>query len=163
VGDLSARSGRVNPVSYVFHTTWRFDRDPDAVYAALADVASYPSWWPQVRAARELGDGVGELRCRSLLPYDLTFAMHREVEDAERHVLEARLEGDLVGTSRWTVTADGTGCQAVFDEDVEVGKGALRAVGRLARPALRFNHDLMMRAGEKGLRRMLTGEIRSGH
>jgi hypothetical protein len=89
--------------------------------------------------------------------------MHREVEDGEEHVLAARLDGDLVGTSRWTVTADGTGCLAVFDEDVEVGKGALRAVGRLARPALRFNHDLMMRAGEKGLRRMLTGEIRSGH
>jgi hypothetical protein len=150
-------------MSYVFSTVWRFASDADAVYAALADVAAYPSWWPQVRQARELGDGSGELRCRSLLPYDLTFVMHREVEDAERRLLEARLEGDLVGTSRWTVTPDGNGCRAVFDEDVEVGKGALRAAGRLARPALRFNHDLMMRAGEKGLRRMLTGGIRSGH
>jgi ribosome-associated toxin RatA of RatAB toxin-antitoxin module len=150
-------------VSYVFHTTWRFDHDADAVYAALADVAAYPSWWPQVRAARALDDGIGELRCRSLLPYDLTFVMQREVEDAEQRVLAARLEGDLHGTSRWTVTPADTGCTAVFDEDVEVGKRALRAAGRLARPALRFNHDLMMRSGEKGLRRMLAGEIRSGH
>lgn len=150
-------------MSYVFHTTWRFDHDPDVVFAALADVASYPSWWPQVRAARQLDDGVGELRCRSLLPYDLTFVMHREVEDAEQRVLAARLEGDLQGTSRWTITPDGTGCAAVFDEDVEVGKGALRMAGRLARPALRFNHDLMMRAGEKGLRRRLTGGIRTEH
>ncbi len=150
-------------MSYVFHTTWHFDHDADAVYAALADVATYPSWWPQVRAARQLDDGVGELRCRSLLPYDLTFVMHREVEDAEQRVLAARLEGDLTGTSRWTVTPEGTGCAAVFDEDVEVGKGAIRAAGRLARPALRFNHDLMMRSGEKGLRRRLAGGIRSGH
>ena len=98
-------------MSYVFHTTWRFDHDADAVFAALADVAAYPSWWPQVRAARQLDDGVGELRCRSLLPYDLTFVMHREVEDAGHRVLVARLEGDLTGTSRWTVTADGAGLQ----------------------------------------------------
>ena len=150
-------------MSYVFRTVWRFDADADAVYAALADVAAYPSWWPQVRATRQLEDGVGELRCRSLLPYDLTFVMHRDVEDAEARVLAARLEGDLNGTSRWTVSPDGTGCTAVFDEDVEVGKRALRAAGRLARPVLRFNHDLMMRSGEKGLRRRLAGEIRSGH
>ena len=66
-------------MSYIFRTVWRFDHDADAVYEALADVAAYPTWWPQVRAARELGEGVGELRCRSLLPYDLTFVMHREV------------------------------------------------------------------------------------
>ena len=36
-----------------------------------------------------------------------------------------------------------------------MGKALLRAAGRLLRPALRFNHDLMMRAGEKGLRRAL--------
>jgi hypothetical protein len=150
-------------VSYVFHTVWRFDHDADTVYAALADVAAYPTWWPQVRAARELGEGVGELRCRSLLPYDLTFVMHRGVEDPALRVLEARLEGDLTGTSRWTVTASGSGCEAVFDEDVTVGRGMLRAAGRVARPALRFNHDLMMRAGEKGLRRRLAGEIRTGH
>jgi hypothetical protein len=44
----------------------------------------------------------------------------------------------------------------VFDEDVEVGKAAVRAAGRLARPALRFNHDRMMRSGERGLRRLLA-------
>ena len=44
---------------------------------------------------------------------------------------------------------------AVFDEEVDVRKRLVRAAGRLARPALRFNHDLMMRAGEKGLRRKL--------
>ena len=45
---------------------------------------------------------------------------------------------------------------AVFDEDVAVHKSAVRAAGRLVRPALRFNHDLMMRSGERGLRKFLT-------
>jgi ribosome-associated toxin RatA of RatAB toxin-antitoxin module len=149
-------------VSFRFRTQWRLEHDADAVYAVLADVAAYPSWWPQVRSTREIADGVGELRCRSLLPYDLTFVMHRILEDPARHVLEARLEGDLYGTSRWTVTPAGTGCAAVFDEDVDVRGTLLRAAGRVARPALRFNHDLMMRAGEKGLRRRLAGDRPGG-
>lgn len=144
-----------NRTNFVFHTTWRFDTDADVVYAALADVATYPSWWPQVRAARQLSDGLGELRCRSLLPYDLTFVMRRDVEDPARRVLRAQLDGDLVGTSQWTVTPTHSGCTAVFDEDVQVGKGILHVAGRVARPALRFNHDLMMRAGHKGLRAWL--------
>ena len=44
---------------------------------------------------------------------------------------------------------------AVFDEDVSVGRGMLRTAGLLTRPALKFNHALMMRSGEVGLRRLL--------
>ncbi len=142
--------------NYVFRTTWRFAAGPDRVFAALADVAAYPTWWPQIRAARWLDDSSGELRCRSLLPYELTFAMHREIEDPDGGVLRARLSGDLSGISQWTVAAGDAGSVAVFDEDVAVGRGMLRAAGLLARPALRFNHDLMMRAGEKGLRAWLA-------
>jgi hypothetical protein len=46
----------------------------------------------------------------------------------------------------------------VFDEDVTVGNSRLRAAGIAARPVLRFNHDLMMRSGEKGLRRWMSGD-----
>lgn len=137
---------------YVFRSEWRLPAGPADVYAVLADVETYPDWWPQVRRTRRLDATSGEVVCRSLLPYDVTFVMRREVEDAERRVLRARLEGDLAGTSQWTITADGAGALAVFDEDVEVGKAMLRAAGRVLRPALRFNHDLMMRSGEKGLR-----------
>ncbi len=137
---------------YVFHTSWRVVADPDAVYAALRDVAAYPRWWPQVRSVRHLGELSGELRCRSLLPYDLVFGITREIEDPAGRVLQARQTGDLEGTSRWTVRADGT---AVFDEDVVVRKALVRTTGLFARPALRFNHDLMMRGGERGLRQYL--------
>jgi hypothetical protein len=81
--------------------------------------------------------------------------MHREVQDDEGYVLRARMHGDLSGTSQWTVTPDAGGSVAVFDEAVDIGNGMLRAAGRLFRPALRFNHDLMMRAGERGLREHL--------
>lgn len=139
---------------YVFHTEWRLATAPDEVYAALRDVASYPQWWPQVRSVRRLSDTSGEVRCRSLLPYELVFVISREIEDSHERVLSVRQIGDLDGTSRWTVHDDGT---AVFDEDVVVHKALVRVAGRLARPALRYNHDLMMRGGERGLRHYLAG------
>jgi Polyketide cyclase / dehydrase and lipid transport len=146
--------------SYVFRSAWRLQADPDAVYAALVDVASYPLWWHQVRSARWLDDKSGEIRCRSLLPYDLVFVVRREIEDPVTRVLKAQIDGDLAGTSQWTVTADGCGALAVFDEDVVVRKSLVRVAGRLARPALRFNHDLMMRSGERGLRdHLLAREV----
>ena len=144
--------------SYVFRSEWRLPAPPERVYAVLAAVEEYPRWWPQVRRARRTGDGSGELTCRSLLPYDLTFVMHRELEDPDARVLRARLSGDLRGSSQWTINADGDGSVAVFDEDVGVGSGTLRLAGRLLRPVLRANHDLMMHSGERGLRHYLTAE-----
>lgn len=138
---------------YVFHTEWRLATAPDEVYAALRDVASYPQWWPQVRSVRQLSHTSGEVRCRSLLPYRLVFVISREIEDPHERVLSARQTGDLDGTSRWTVHDDGT---AVFDEDVVVRKALVRVAGRLARPVLRYNHALMMRSGERGLRHYLA-------
>lgn len=141
---------------YRFRTEWHVDADADRVYAALADVTEYPSWWPEVRATHELDAGIGEIRCRSMLPYDLTFVASREIEDPVARVLRAHLTGDLIGTSEWTIAPNGAGTLAVFDEDVRVGKAAVRAAGRLARPILRYNHGRMMRSGERGLRRHLA-------
>jgi hypothetical protein len=142
---------------YVFHSEWQLPAAPDEVYAALRDVASYPQWWPQVRSVRQLDETRGELRCRSLLPYDLVFEIDREVEDPGARVLAARQTGDLEGTSRWTIAAAADGTVAAFDEDVVVRKALVRRAGLIARPVLRFNHDLMMRDGERGLRRFLRG------
>jgi hypothetical protein len=140
---------------YEFRSEWRIPAPPDAVYAALADVESYPTWWHQIRTAHWIDEHRGQLTCRSLLPYDLTFVIAREIEDPGARILRGRLTGDLNGVSQWTITSNGSGSVAVFDEDVSVGSGMLRAAGLLARPALKFNHGLMMRSGESGLRRFL--------
>jgi ribosome-associated toxin RatA of RatAB toxin-antitoxin module len=142
---------------FVFRSEWLLPASPPQVYAVLADVESYPAWWPQVRKATRIDEASGELTCRSLLPYDLVFRMHQELRDPEGLVLRASMSGDLNGTSQWTIAADGAQrSRAVFDEDVSVGSGLVGAAGRLFRPALKFNHDLMMRSGEKGLRKHLA-------
>jgi uncharacterized protein YndB with AHSA1/START domain len=141
---------------YEFHTQWQLPAPAGDVFAVLADVENYPRWWPQVQDARRIDATSGELRCRSVLPYEVVFVMRREVEDAETGVLRASLTGDLVGTSQWTISADGEGARAVFDEHVAVGHGAVHLASRFVRPLLRLDHDHMMRAGEKGLRAHLV-------
>ena len=146
-----------DPHRYLFHSEWRLDAAPQAVYDVLVDVANYPNWWKQVRRVRQVGERAGELVCRSLLPYDLTFVIDRELEDPVDRVLRARMSGDLTGTSQWTIRGDEAGTVAAFDEDVTVSKRMIRAAGRFVRPALSFNHGLMMRSGEAGLRAALAG------
>ncbi len=141
--------------SYHFTSRWRISAPVESVYDTLADVEGYPTWWPQVRSTRRLDDASGEITCRSLLPYELVFVAHRDIEDAERHVLQARLTGDFEGWSRWSVGIEREQTIVGFEQEVEVHRTLVRRAGLFARPALRFNHDLMMREGERGLRRHL--------
>jgi ribosome-associated toxin RatA of RatAB toxin-antitoxin module len=156
IGGVDIGVVTLHRAGYHFTSTWRLPADPDVVYAALVDVAAYPRWWPQVRSAQQLDEQSGELRCRSLLPYELVFVAREMVADPVSRVLRARLDGDLSGESEWRITAHGEGATAIFIEDVEVAKPMLRRLGLLARPLLQANHDLMMRSGETGLRRHLA-------
>jgi hypothetical protein len=140
-----------------FRSDWHVLADPGQIYDALADVERYPNWWPQVRSARRINDQVGELVCRSVLPYSIHLRASRVIEDRDRLQLRARLSGDLTGWSGWQIAAHGAGSIATFTEEVTTS-GALRAASRLARPILEWNHAAMMRGGELGLRQYLSAE-----
>ncbi|WP_329568518.1 SRPBCC family protein [Kitasatospora sp. NBC_01266] len=148
---------------YRLTSRWRLPAPPDAVYRALRDVPRYPCWWPQVREVQPLDPDSGRLRIRSVLPYTLVLtARERRQQPApggQGGVLEAELAGDLVGWSRWTVTPDGPGaCLAAFEEEVRGGSALMRLLALPGRPFFLANHALMMRAGQRGLRRHLAAE-----
>ena len=89
---------------YTFQSIWELAAPPRDVYDVLAELGEYPEWWPEVKLAVKLGEDAYELRCRSILPYDLRFVTTRSVEDPESMILEANMRGDLEGFSRWTIT-----------------------------------------------------------
>ncbi len=136
---------------------WDLQAEPDEVYAALAEIGDYPWWWPEVRTVTKIDDVSCEVRCRSLLPYDLVFMSLQSRKDPEARVLEAVLRGDLDGFSRWTIDSAHSGSRLIFDEEVVVTKPLLRRLALLARPAFKANHAVMMRHGRKGLRAYLAG------
>ncbi|MFC9328235.1 SRPBCC family protein [Kitasatospora sp. NPDC057015] len=138
--------------TYHLSSTWQFGVSPGPVLAALADVAGYPRWWPQVREVRRTASDAGELVVRSVLPYRLVFAVRATRQDEAAGVLEARMTGDLVGWSRWTVTARPGGARVLFEEEARLGKPLLRLLSAPARPVFLTNHAAMMRGGERGLR-----------
>ncbi|GGR79858.1 polyketide cyclase [Streptomyces humidus] len=136
---------------YRFHSLWALPAPPDRVYEALGRAEDYPRWWPQVREVSRVDGTAGVVRVRSVLPYDLTFTVRAVLSDPAAGVLEIALSGDLEGWARWTVTADGSGAVARYDQAVRVDKPLLRRFAVPGRPLFRLNHRLMMRAGRRGL------------
>ncbi|AYC42657.1 SRPBCC family protein [Streptomyces griseorubiginosus] len=136
---------------YRFRSLWALPAKPAAVYDALERAEDYPRWWPQVREVRRLDDTSGLITIRATLPYDLVFTAREVRRDREAGVLEIAMEGDLEGWARWTLTADGEGTLARYDQVTEVNKPLLRRFAVPGRPVFLANHRLMMRAGRRGL------------
>lgn len=142
---------------YSFRSEWNMPAAPDDVYLALVEIDDYPSWWQEVKSVERASDDSRRLRCRSILPYDLNFTSREAKRDRQGGILEATLEGDLEGFSRWTITASPGGTLAVFDEEVIANKALLRRLALIARPAFTANHSLMMMHGRRGLTAYLAG------
>ncbi|MEV7688072.1 SRPBCC family protein [Streptomyces bungoensis] len=140
---------------YDFRTRWSLPFPPAAVYAVLERLEDYPRWWPQVRSVTRTGAATAVLTMRSVLPYDLTCTARETSRDPAAGRLEITLSGDLEGWARWTVTAEGSGTLARYDQAVDVTKPLLRRLAVPGRPFFRANHRLMMRAGRRGLLRRL--------
>jgi len=143
------------PTFYRFRSEWKLDAERARVFAVLRKGESYEWWWPQIKRSARLSDGSYELVARSFLPYELRMVLTESVIDEGAGVLEANLEGDLEGFSRWTLSEQEGRTIATFDEEVVTHKRLLNLLSPVARPLLRYNHTVMMRAGERGLRRYL--------
>jgi len=142
---------------YVFRSTWHVNARYDDVCAVLADVTTYPLWWPEVKSVEPVGDGRYRMVARSLLPYELRFVSEEQNGGRTAGVIEARLAGDLEGFARFRVEDLGASCRMVYDQEVETHRAVLNALAPIARLPFRFNHWLMMRHGEAGLRTFMAG------
>ena len=149
-----------NLTHYVFRSLWTVEAPFDDVCSVLADVESYPTWWPEIHRVEPLGDGRFQMVARSLLPYELRFVSEERPEKGAPGVIEAALSGDLEGFARWTVTEEPGTCRLVYDQEVETHKKLLDVLAPVARPAFRANHSLMMRHGQSGLRTYMAGYAR---
>jgi len=151
--------------SYSFVTIWRHRAPIEAVYDAIADSLRWPEWWPTVRRVEELatgdpstGDGsVRRYTFKGSLPYTLSFDM--AVTRLERpRVLAGEATGELEGTGVWTLTEEPGGITvARYDWNVRTTRWWMNLLAPIAGPVFRANHDVVMRAGAKGLCDRLGG------
>lgn len=141
---------------YEFSCTWAVPAPLDVLYSTLERLDLYPQWWRQVKVAERIDDDTCRVVVQSRLPFSIRITAHRSRADADAGVLEARLSGDLVGFSRWVLTpAPDGGTLLAFSEEVEAARPLLRRLA-FARPLFEINHRMMMRAGERGLRKQLS-------
>jgi hypothetical protein len=128
---------------------WGIVGPPDTVAAVLADLAAYPTWWPQILAVASLGPGDARVLCRSTLPYTLDLVL--TAVRRETRVLETAVSGDLEGRVRWTVAGYGGATRLSWEQEVTVA-GVMAVAAYAARPLLAWNHRRMMSGGIAGLR-----------
>ncbi|MFE3251250.1 SRPBCC family protein [Streptomyces sp. NPDC059209] len=141
---------------YRFRSVWRLDFPPDVVFGVLERAGEYPDWWPQVREVTPVDERTGTARFRSVIPYDLVVRARESRNDPRARVLEIGMTGDLEGWARWTLSARGGGTHALYEQEVVVNKPLLRRLAVAGRPFFVANHALMMRAGWRGLRKVLA-------
>lgn len=143
---------------YRFRNLWLVRATAGRVFDALVDLARYPDWWPDIRSVTRVDEDTAEVVCRSVLPYVLTFRLHRAVEDPDRGRMRVDMTGDLEGYVQGVVAAHGTAdALLAISQRVVVTRPLLRALAPVARPLFRANHALMMWRGQRGFRAYLTG------
>jgi hypothetical protein len=154
---LAARVERLARHRYVFLSTWWLAAPQAAIFDALRDLWSYPTWWPQFIAARQLDEDTGEFALRSSLPLTLRFTLCRDVEDPRAGLLRATASGDICGTVQWQLhDVDGDRVRADFEQRVTLEYRPARWIDPIARPLLTWNHRQAMRSGQDGLRNYLS-------
>jgi hypothetical protein len=135
----------------------RFDTDrryqlplaPAELWAVVAEVDDYLSWWPWLRRfeARALaGDEVWHCLVQPPLPYRVNFDVHLEEVDAPTRV-RASVTGDVVGQACLEIAERPGGSEARLTSSLEPGNGLLRTFARMAAPVVRYGHDWVLDSG----------------
>lgn len=151
--------------SYEFITVWRVKAPLDKVWNEIYYSEKWPEWWSGVEEVTELkkGDdlGVGSVRrytWKSLLPYRLTFDIETmRVEPMT--LIEGIARGELSGRGIWNIKDRGEYITARYDWSVDTTKTWMNFIAPLARPLFRWNHDVVMSWGAKGLARRLGAVV----
>jgi uncharacterized protein YndB with AHSA1/START domain len=140
---------------YVFLDEWDVDAPQEAVFTALADARTYPQWWRPVYIEVE-GECAPAPGCatrqhfKGFLPYTLR-TTSEIVAYSPPESFEVRVEGDLTGRGRWTLTPRDGKVHIRFDWTVFADRPLLRILTPILRPLFRFNHDWSVKRAIEGL------------
>lgn len=143
---------------YVFESCWSVPASPQRCWAAIERMLTPggASWWPGISVSEFPGRlAAGEelaLAVRSPFGYRLRVRLRLDDVVPVRRATAAST-GDLVGTGLVEVDADGAGSRIVVRWDVQTRTPWMNRSAGVLRPVFVLAHSLVMRAGERGLRR----------
>ena len=155
---------------FTLTTRWSIPEPIDAVWDCLVATENWSSWWPYVAMVEQMatGDlsGIGNVRryrWRTCLPYDLTIKM-RVTEIRRYQSVVVEVAGDLIGGGSCMIIAHGSESETelVFNWNVKLVKPWMKLLAGVARPLFVWNHQRVMKSGEQGLIRHLSGDRTTG-
>jgi hypothetical protein len=134
-----------------------FDVAPAVLWAEIAEVGRFPTWWPWLRRFDAVGLEPGDRwRCtvQPPLPYSLSFAI--AIEEVEPHArVTASVSGEITGTAELTIEAAEEGCTARLRSRLAPSSRFLQAVALVARPVVSLGHDWVLDTGARQFRQQL--------
>jgi Polyketide cyclase / dehydrase and lipid transport len=143
-----------------FDGTFTFPVPVEEVWATMARVDCYPSWWSWLREFSVEGSGleVGSTLHGVVVP-PLPYRMRLDVvldECVPQQLLAAFVHGDLEGAARLTFQVDGTGTLVRATWKIEMMQRAMRLAAKVGYPLLRWGHDRVVNATVDGFRSHLS-------
>jgi hypothetical protein len=142
---------------YRFVTIWKAEAPLEAVWNEIYHSERWPEWWKGVEEVVELkkGDdlGVGSVRrytWKSALPYRLSFESET-VRVEPMSLLEGIARGELDGRGVWKLSSDSRHTTVRYDWQVRTSRAWMNLLAPVAEPLFKWNHDVIMGWGAKGL------------
>lgn len=153
------------PDQYFFVTRWQIKAPVERVWDAIYNSLEWPEWWKGVKAAKlvERGDerginGIREYTWKSVLPYKLRFNSRlTERDDYKR--LHGVAYGELEGEGTWHFYEKDGITYLQYDWKVYTNKKWMNLLSFLLKPLFKYNHDVVMKWGAKGLAKKLHAEL----
>jgi len=150
---------------YSFITRWQIKAPLKDVWWAIYEAEKWPEWWPGVLAVKEIkagnDRGIGGIKrytWKSALPYQLSFNM--ELTDrVDYKMLTGRASGELEGTGTWHFEENNGITDVTYYWDVVTHKKWMNFFSFALKPLYRYNHNIVMKWGAKGLSALLHAQL----
>ena len=151
----------------IFHflTRWQIDAPLKDVWHVLTDSEQWPVRWTAVKKAQvvqlsRLPNGEGGkifFSLKGYLPYTIA-CVTEIVRVALFTLLETNATGDVRGKSVWKLTEENEGTLVEYSWNVSLQKPLVSFFSPVLYPFLVHNHNVVMKNGEKGLKKMLENK-----
>lgn len=149
---------------YDFHDEWLIKAALSQSWQAVSNPSEWQSWWPGliglsiIKQDQNLIGSIAQLTWSSRLGYKLNHTI--TITDFKpSELIKFTSVGDLEGYGSWRFSESNVNTQMTIDWHVITTKKWMNLLAPILRPVFRKNHTTLMKSGEAGLNKYLTGTL----
>jgi hypothetical protein len=150
---------------YKFITHWQIAAPVYDVWFAIYESTQWPEWWKGVASVKVIKEndanginGIREYKWKSILPYSLSFEM-KLVEKQDFKFLKGIAYGELEGEGIWFLEEVNHITKVQYNWNVRTTKPWMNYFSFILKPVFKFNHNVVMKWGAKGLAKKLNAKL----